>query len=213
MAERIVQAWKISSTPRTRRSNPGSESKRTTKMPRTATASRGGKKRRALDPKAVVGWREWVALPQFDIDAIKVKIDTGARTSAVHAFNIVPFRKHREDWVRFDVHPLQRNDEIYKTCQAPVVDYRWVTNSGGGREKRFVIVTMLRLGADAWPIEVTLTDRDQMGFRMLLGRTAMERRLIVDPALSYCHSKPKRIKRVRKPRKPVRQVVSIEEEE
>ncbi len=167
-------------------------------MPRTATPRHNGKKRAKLDSKLVVGWREWVALPQFDIDAIKAKIDTGARTSAVHAFNISPFHKDGEDWVRFDVHPYQRNDEIYKTCGAEVVDYRWVTNSGGGREKRFVIVTMLYLGSNAWPIEVTLTDRDQMGFRMLLGRTAMERRLIVDPALSYCLSKPNKNKKVRR---------------
>ena len=165
-------------------------------MPSTAMPSRGGKKRAKSDPKSVVGWREWAALPLLGIDAIKVKIDTGARTSAVHAFNIRPFHKDGEDWVRFDVHPYQRNDEVYKTCRAEVVDYRWVTNSGGGKEKRFVIVTMLRLGFDAWPIEVTLTDRDQMGFRMLLGRTAMERRLIVDPARSYCLKKPKKNKRI-----------------
>ena len=142
-----------------------------------------------LGPKRVVGWREWVVLPLLATDAIKAKLDTGARTSAVHAFNIKPFRKDRKDWVRFDIHPLQRNDEIYKTCTSEVVDYRWVMNSGGGREKRFVIVTMLSVGDDAWPIEVTLTDRDQMGFRMLLGRTAMEKRLVVDPVLSYCLKK------------------------
>ncbi|MDH3474124.1 MAG: ATP-dependent zinc protease [Rhodospirillales bacterium] len=165
-----------------------------------------------MGPKTVVGWREWVALPMFDIDAIKVKIDTGARTSAVHAFNIKPFHEDGADWVRFDVRPLQRNDEVFKTCKAEVVDYRWVTNSGGGREKRFVVVTMLRLGFDAWPIEVTLTDRDQMGFRMLLGRTAMERRLIVDPALSYCLGKRRNKKRIRKT-EPVHDSFSNEEEE
>jgi len=152
-----------------------------------------------LGPKSVVGWREWVALPQLGIGTIKAKIDTGARTSAVHAFNIKPFQKDGEDWVRFDVHPLQRNDEVYRTCEAEVVDYRWVTNSGGGREKRFVIMTMLHIGSDTWQIEITLTDRDQMGFRMLLGRTAMERHLIVDPALSYCFRKPRKInKKVRR---------------
>jgi len=171
-------------------------------MPSTKTVRAprpGSKVRQKPYPKAVVGWREWAALPQLGIARIKVKIDTGARTSAVHAFNIRPFRKDGNDWVRFDVHPLQRNDQVYRTCEAQAVDYRWVTNSGGGREKRFVIVTTLHLGADTWPIEVTLTDRDQMGFRMLLGRTAMEQHLIVDPALSYCFSKPKRKKRIHKP--------------
>jgi hypothetical protein len=186
--------------------------KRKRHMQRIVTPRRGGKIQRNLGPKSVVGWREWVALPQLGIEAIKVKIDTGARTSAVHAFNIKPVHKDGKDWVRFDVHPLQRNDDVCKTCKAEVADYRWVTNSGGGKEKRFVIVTMLCLGADAWPIEVTLTDRDQMGFRMLLGRTAMERRLIVDPTLSYCRRKPRQHKTKRKSN-PVHEAFSIGEEE
>ena len=95
-------------------------------------------------------------------------------------------------FVQFDVHPLQRNDELYNTCVTEAVDYRWITNSGGGREKRFVIVTILQMGREAWPIEVTLTDRDQMGFRMLIGRTAMEHRLIIDPTKSYRSGKPRK---------------------
>ena len=182
-------------------------------MPATVTPSRGRKIRGNLDPKSVVGWREWVALPQLGIEKIKVKIDTGARTSAVHAFNIKPIQKDGKDWVRFDVHPLQRNDEVHRTCKAEVVDYRWVTNSGGGREKRFVILTMLCLGIDTWPIEVTLTDRDQMGFRMLLGRTAMQRHLIVDPALSYCLSKPGHPTKKTRSSLPVHDVFSIGHEE
>ena len=98
------------------------------------------------------------------------------------------------------MHPLQRNDEVIKTCVAEAVDYRWITNSGGGREKRFVIVTALQMGGDAWPIEVTLTDRDQMGFRMLIGRTAMEHRLVIDPTASYRLGKPRKAKRAKKPR-------------
>jgi hypothetical protein len=176
------------------------------------TLYRGEKKRVKTIAKPVVGWREWAALPQLDIGGIKVKIDTGARTSAIHAFNIVPFRKDGEDWVRFDVHPIQRNDTVHKTCEAVAVDYRWVTNSGGGREKRFVVRTMLRLGADAWPIEMTLTDRDQMGFRMLLGRTALERRLMVDPALSFCLGKPGRDKQ-RRESKPAHVTLTVSEEE
>ena len=94
-------------------------------MPKKVTPRRGEKKRAISRPRAVVGWREWAALPLLDIEAIKVKIDTGARTSAVHAFNITPLHKKVGDWVRFDVHPLQRNDEICKTCEAEGVDYRW----------------------------------------------------------------------------------------
>jgi hypothetical protein len=135
--------------------------------------------------KFVVGWREWAALPELRIQKIKVKVDTGARTSALHAFNIRPFKKKHYDWVKFDVHPLQRNDRIIRSCACSVRDYRWVTDSGGGREKRFVIETQIRLGEEVWPIEITLTDRDQMTFRMLLGRTAMLHRLMVDPAKSY----------------------------
>ena len=139
-----------------------------------------------------MGWREWVELPLLGNARIKAKLDTGARSSALHAFNLRPFQESGRWFVQFDVHPLQRNDDVYKTCIAAVVDYRWITNSGGGREKRFVIVTTLKMGNNAWPIEVTLTDRDQMGFRMLIGRTAMHHRLVVDPAASYRMGRPRK---------------------
>ena len=186
--------------------------------PIAALAKSGGdgQRRAASAARPVVGWREWVALPGLGIKAVKVKVDTGARTSALHAFNVRPFRKDGRDWVRFDLHPLQRNDVAIKACEAEAVDYRWVTNSGGGREKRFVIVTELRLGAKSWPIEMTLTDRDQMGFRMLLGRTAMEGRLTVDPARSYCFGKPNAKKKTRKKtriRTPNRRARHISHEE
>lgn len=144
-----------------------------------------------MTDKHVVGWREWVALPLIGVQRIKAKLDTGARSSALHAFNVKPLQRDGKLFVQFDVHPFQRNDEVYRTCMAEAVDYRWITNSGGGREKRFVIVTALQMGGDAWPVEVTLTDRDQMGFRMLIGRTAMERRLIIDPTVSYRLGKPR----------------------
>lgn len=149
-----------------------------------------------MTDKQVVGWREWVALPRIGVQRIKAKLDTGARSSALHAFNVKPLHRDGKLFVQFDVHPFQRNDEVYRTCEAEAVDYRWITNSGGGREKRFVIVTALQMGDDAWPVEVTLTDRDQMGFRMLVGRTAMERRLIIDPTMSYWLEKPRRSKGV-----------------
>ena len=123
-----------------------------------------------------VGWREWVALPDLRVDAIKAKIDTGARTSALHAYSIEPFRRGGAVWLRFGLQPMQRTPSLKVMCEARAVDQRTVRNSGGGVEKRYIITTLLRLGEESWPIELALANRDQMGFRMLLGRTALERR-------------------------------------
>lgn len=139
-----------------------------------------------------VGWREWVALPALGVQRIKAKLDTGARTSAIHAWDIALRRIDGEPWVAFTLHPLQRNDRIRKACLARVVDRRYVTNSGGRRERRYVIETVLRIGKLEWPIELSITNRDEMGFRMLIGRTAMTGRLIVDPSRSYVIGKRKR---------------------
>lgn len=140
----------------------------------------------------MVGWREWVALPALGIERIKAKLDTGARTSALHAFGLRAKQQGDQLWVEFAVHPLQRDDAIQQLCRAPVLDRRWVVSSSGHRERRYVIATDLRVGAEEWPIEVTLTNRDEMGFRMLIGRTAMHRRLIIDPAASYRMGRAKR---------------------
>ena len=132
-----------------------------------------------------VGWREWGALPQLGIPAIKMKVDTGARTSSLHAFKLRRFRQKGVLRVQFFIHPLQRKEEIELQCVADVVDERYVTDSGGHREKRLVIVTPLQLGEEQWPVELTLTRREGMLFRMLLGRTAMRGRIAVNPGKSF----------------------------
>jgi len=136
-----------------------------------------------------IGWREWVSLPELGIHEIKAKIDTGARTSALHAFSLEPFVEDGKNRIRFDIHPLQQDTNLVVTCVADIVDKRWVTDSGGHQEERFVIKTMLNIVQYTWPIEITLTERENMLFRMLLGRNALRKRFIINPARSFILNK------------------------
>ncbi len=133
-----------------------------------------------------IGWREWLALPELGIEAIKAKVDTGARTSALHAFEVQPSSDGAT--VRFAMHPKQRQTDTVVWCESPIVDRRVVRDSGGHEEERVVIRTNIVLGVACYGVELTLTDRDSMGFRMLLGRTALSGRYLVNSARSYCLS-------------------------
>ena len=138
-----------------------------------------------------IGWREWVGLPEFGIEAIKVKVDTGARSSSIHASNVREFSRDGEKWVRFKVHPIQRKKDVTVQIEAKIIEYRSVRSSSGKATRRPVISTQLTLLGITWPVELTLASRDEMGFRMLLGREAFRRRFLVDAGKSYFGGKPK----------------------
>lgn len=137
----------------------------------------------------IIGWREWASLPGLGIDRIKAKIDTGARTSALHAFSLKPFMEGGKKRIQFTIHPFQHNTELMVTCAADIVDKRLVTDSGGHEEERYVIETTITIAGQTWPIEITLTERENMLFRMLLGRSALRKRFIVNPARSFVTTK------------------------
>jgi hypothetical protein len=139
----------------------------------------------------LVGWRELAGLPDLGVDAIKAKIDTGARTSAIHASAIEPFTRDGAAWVAFEVHPLQDEVAARVRCAAQVHDERAVKSSAGRAERRYVIRTTLALGEEAWPIELTLARRAAMRFRMLIGRSALAGRAVIDPARSFVCAPPR----------------------
>lgn len=148
-----------------------------------------------MDSYHTLGWREWVLLPELGLPWLKAKIDTGARTSCLHAFSVEPFSKEGEDWVKFGIHPHQDETDTEVFCEAKIIDQRIVSDSGGHKENRYVISTPIKIGEVSLPIEITLTNRDTMKFRMLLGRTAMENIFIVNPEKSYLMSKPRHRKK------------------
>jgi len=136
-----------------------------------------------------VGWREWVSLPQLEIAKIKAKIDTGARSSALHASNIKRFRRNGKSMVRFEVCPAQHSRDGIVTVEAPLLEMRSIRSSNGKSQVRPVIRTPVILGDRQWELELTLTNRDAMGFRMLLGRQALRKRFLIDPGRSYLQGK------------------------
>ena len=150
---------------------------------------------RLVSDLPVIGWREWVGLPDLGIKAIKAKVDTGARSSSLHAFDLQEFKRNGVTWVRFQIHPVQRKSDRAVTTEAPVLVFRSVRSSSGKAAVRPVIVTNVLLLGVAWPIELTLANRDEMGFRKLLGREAFRQRFLVDAGKSYYGGRPKRRKR------------------
>lgn len=138
----------------------------------------------------VLGWREWVAFPELGVPRVECKVDTGARTSALHAFYIEPFEENGVKRIRFGLHPNQRDSETEIHCVADIHDEREVTDSGGHTEKRYVIKTNVVLGNEQWPIELTLTNRDTMQFRMLLGRMAIIDNYVVDVGAANLKGEP-----------------------
>lgn len=140
--------------------------------------------------QAIIGWREWVGLPELGIQRIKVKVDTGARSSALHAFDIRTFDRSGRQYVRFKVHPLQRSSHITVAAEMPVLEFRPIRSSTGHVTRRPVILALVELMGERWPIELTLASRDEMGFRMLLGRQAVRGRFLVDSGGSYYGGKP-----------------------
>ena len=143
----------------------------------------------------IIGWREWVALPDLGVSRIKAKVDSGARSSSLHASNIEPFVKDNKDWVRFDIRPRQRSNTPVVHAESEVHEYRFVRSSSGVETERPVIVTQIKMMGQIWQIELTLADRNEMGFRMLLGREAFRGKFLLDAGNSFFGGKPIRKKK------------------
>lgn len=140
---------------------------------------------KARRPPPSVGWREWAAFPDFGIERIKAKVDTGAKTSAIHAFDIDVEERGGERFVAFSVSPEQRRRLPQIRCVAPLVGPRLIRCSNGAVEDRYVVSTHLKLGDRIFVVELSLAARDEMGFRLLLGRDALRKRFLIDPGASF----------------------------
>lgn len=151
----------------------------------------------AIKNRLLIGRDEWCQLPELEIPAIKAKIDTGAKTSALHAFNIRRIKKNQKKYVRFDMHPLQGDDKTIVSCIAPLIDERHIMSSSGHIEHRYVILTTLMIAEHEWKIEISLSNRDPLRYRLLLGREALNSHVLIDPSLS-CHQKRIRCKKALK---------------
>lgn len=150
----------------------------------------------------VVGWREWVALPTLQVPWVKAKIDTGARTSALHAYAMERLHRAGKPWVRFVIHPMQRSVQESIVCAAEVVDEREIRSSTGHADHRPVILTDLEIRGVRYEIEVTLAARDAMGFRMLLGRRALRGRFVVEPGRAFLGGRPAHLRKKRRKKPP-----------
>lgn len=142
--------------------------------------------------KTAIGWREWVGLPDLNTAWIKAKIDTGARSSALHAFDLETFTRAGRDWARFSIHPWQLSDNNATLVEVPIFEWRSIRSSSGESDERPVLRTLLRMGGSAHEVDLTLARRDEMGFRLLVGREALRGKFVVDPARSYLAGKPGR---------------------
>lgn len=159
----------------------------------------------------VIGWREWVELPDLGIRKVKAKIDTGARSSSLHAFDVKTIERDGKQFARFKVHPLQRNSKKTVVCEAEILEFRMVKSSTGHAQKRPVILTTVEALGEEWTIELTLANRDDMGFRMLLGREAVRGRFLVDAGNSFFSGQPK-LKRNRKPKPQPETITAVKAE-
>lgn len=148
-----------------------------------------GKNKKNSKVYIILGWREWFQLPELKVEKIKVKIDSGAKTSALHVSEIRYLTKNKKRHVRFTIHPLQKNTRKTIRATALLVEHRKIKSSNGAITRRPVIKTKLKLGEHSWPIELTLINRDEMGFRMLLGRSGVPERFVINPHRSYIFKK------------------------
>lgn len=142
----------------------------------------------------IIGWREWVSLTDLDIDMIKAKVDSGARTSSLHAFDIEIYKRGENKFVKFSIHPDQKSEKKEKECRSKILEFRKVKSSNGQVELRPVILTKVKLLDEVWEVEMTLTNRDEMGFRMLLGRESIRKKFLIDTGKSFYGNKKKKRK-------------------